>query len=55
MKKIIRKFWGVALVVILLSTLFVGGMVQTASADTLAWSQLNTPDTTGITNQISST
>ena len=52
MKKIIRRFWGIALIVILLSTLFVGGTVQPASADTLAWSQLSTPDTTGITNQV---
>jgi hypothetical protein len=36
MKKIIRKFWGVALIVVLLSTLFIGA-VPVVNAGTLAW------------------
>jgi len=49
MKKIIRKFWGVALVVVLLSTLFVGTVPQ-ASAATLAWS--TTGASLGLLNQV---
>src|SRR4030042_7203510 len=42
MKKRIRKFWGIALVVVLLSTLFVGTAPQ-ASAGTLAFTTAGTP------------
>jgi len=43
MKKIIRKFWGVGLIVILLSTLFVGA-VPVANAATLAYSTAGSPN-----------
>jgi len=42
MNRIIRKFWGVALIVILLSTMFIGGAVPAANAATLWWSTLPT-------------
>ena len=42
MKKIIKKFWGVAFVVVLLSTLFVAAIPQ-ASASTLGYSKATLP------------
>ena len=51
MKKIIRKFWGVGLVVILLSTLFAGA-APVANAATLAWSVAGTPLGVGFTWQL---
>jgi len=52
MKNTIKRFWGVALVVILLSTLFVGGTVSSASASTLAWSVQAIPTTSSSTYQV---
>jgi len=52
MKKLLTKYWGVLLIITLLSTLFVGTTVTPASAGTLAWSPVATPDSLGITNQI---
>ncbi len=42
MKKIIKRFWGVAFTLVLLSTMLVGAIPQ-ASADTLAWDYANLP------------
>jgi len=42
MKKIIKRFWGVALVVVLLSTLLVGTLPQAAAAN-LSWGYANLP------------
>jgi hypothetical protein len=50
MKKLITKFWGVGLIVILLSTMFVGAVPQ-ASAATLAWSTAGSPNP-ALSNQI---
>ena len=49
MKKIIKRFWGVGLIVILLSTMFVGGAVPAVNAATLAWSFAGAP---GAFNQV---
>jgi len=46
MKKIITKFWGVALIVMLLSTLFVAA-APVSAADPLTWNTESIPGTTG--------
>jgi len=46
MKKIITKFWGVALIVMLLSTLFVAA-TPVSAADPLAWNTESIPGTSG--------
>ncbi|MBN1692555.1 MAG: hypothetical protein JW845_03265 [Dehalococcoidales bacterium] len=43
MKKIIKKFWGVAFVIVLLSTLLVGAIPQAAAGNFFLGDSLNTP------------
>jgi hypothetical protein len=47
MKKIITKFWGVALVVILLSSLFVFAAAPASAADPLQWNRASIPGAVG--------
>lgn len=52
MKKLLTKYWGVLLIVSLLSTLFVGTTVPAANAGTLAFTVQGTPLGAGFTNQV---
>jgi len=52
MNKLFRKFWGVGLVVILLSTLFVGVAVPAANAAAPGWSPIPNPDNLSLPGQI---